>query len=411
MVAEVVTQLQQFHPNVDITCIALTSGKKSMLARGVQSYGFSDFSHLFPKDALEFGQMLVEENFNPSSGITREESIAYLGLSYWDLVQKYGFEEAKTRYSQLRRHSFMPTLVMEKIFDIVSPHVVITTNSPRSELAAIRVANQRGIPSISLVDLFGWKHFCPMEAQHIVVQAEQTILNMISRGESFEHQKYHVLGNPSFDKAIKHNATCRSAWLAKNFPSISLSRPIITWMDTPAYWEPNGWLHKRTSEDISLQLDKVYAAASQNGLQLFIRPHPSQQVSFYEMWIKEKGMPTDIALAYDCDLYDLITSSDFCFGLTSTTLLEALYLDCKVALLCRNNQDERALPLVSLGLAWQVNDSHDLSTDLRAMVLEKDRWLNFSLNRLNQLSTELASPKIAALIYSEAEKQLSNLDQ
>ena len=44
--------------------------------------------------AIAWGKQLSAEYHRPESGIDEEESVAYLGLSYWDLVQRHGEAQA-----------------------------------------------------------------------------------------------------------------------------------------------------------------------------------------------------------------------------------------------------------------------------------------------------------------------------
>ena len=94
------------------------------------------------------------EDKNQTKLISDAESIAYLGLSFADLVKNHGAEAAKDLYEKHGRHIFLPLQTLEKILRKLNPDFVVATNSPRAEQAALLMAKKLSIPSLCIVDHF-----------------------------------------------------------------------------------------------------------------------------------------------------------------------------------------------------------------------------------------------------------------
>ena len=181
--------------------MALTIGAPYFKRRNMPYLGFKDF--LQPKDteALEWGRKLAALTHRPDSGIEEEEAIAYLGLSYRDMVQREGEEEAARRWAAKQRNAFLPITVLERVLDRIRPDLVVTTNSPRAEYAAQLVAHRRGVPTLCMYDLFGLSHFHQIEADVIAVLSPLVIENLRQHTGVREGQQFIVTGNPAFDSA------------------------------------------------------------------------------------------------------------------------------------------------------------------------------------------------------------------
>ena len=72
-----------------------------------------------------------------------------------DLIDQFGKEKAKEIWLNHGRQGFYPINFFKKILRNIKPDLVISTNSPRSEKAALRASKYLNIPSLCLVDLFG----------------------------------------------------------------------------------------------------------------------------------------------------------------------------------------------------------------------------------------------------------------
>ena len=179
--------------------LALTTAAPIARARGVPTLGFRDL--LEPGDhlALAIGERLADQLTVQAA--ERDESVAYLGLSYTDLEQRHGAAEAAERYARYGRLAFLPLTVLERALRRVQPALVLATNSPRAEQAAIESARALGIPSLCLLDLFGiWERERLVRADYadaLCVLNEAVRAAFIAAGRPPE--QVFATGNPAFD--------------------------------------------------------------------------------------------------------------------------------------------------------------------------------------------------------------------
>jgi hypothetical protein len=133
--------------------LALTTASAHLEQLGIPWLGFKDLPGADSEVVQSYGEMLANEL--PAGGsVARSESVAYLGLSYADLVARVGVAEAAARYRARGRQSFLPVRLMRETIDAWGCTLVVATNSPRAERAAIEAAGAAGIPSLCLVDSF-----------------------------------------------------------------------------------------------------------------------------------------------------------------------------------------------------------------------------------------------------------------
>ena len=135
--------------------IALTGAKLVTESLNIKSLGFKDFVEDIEKKKIkEYGEKIINENHDSCSGIDKEDSIYYLGINWLENLERYGEEKTKRLYKKIKRHSFLPIKFFEKIIKKNNYDLIVTTNSPKSERAAIIAANRLNLKSIRLEDLF-----------------------------------------------------------------------------------------------------------------------------------------------------------------------------------------------------------------------------------------------------------------
>lgn len=189
---------------VECLVLALTIGHKSARQLGLEPLGYRDFLPLCadPEAVLRLGRQLAQGNDHPS--VDPHETHGYLGINYQELVDTLGEDAARERYAALGRQAFMPVAFMGRVIDALRPGVVVATSSPRSEEAAIRAAAQRGIPTLTMVDLFAPPSdpFLrrPLHASRISVVSEEVRERFIAEGR--EPAQVVVTGSPDFDSLL-----------------------------------------------------------------------------------------------------------------------------------------------------------------------------------------------------------------
>lgn len=169
----------------------------------------------------------------PSSVVSEAESVAYLGLSYLDMEARLGHAAAARRYDELGRQAFLQLGVFRREFARRRPDLVVATNSPRAERAALEVAGELGIPSICVVDLFGTREARrlarPGYGRRLCVLSEAVREAMVGAGRPPE--EVVVTGNPAFDALL--GAETRAAGSALRSRKGWGDSPVILWATQP----------------------------------------------------------------------------------------------------------------------------------------------------------------------------------
>jgi hypothetical protein len=200
MCLPVMRALRALVPGCDARILALTTAAGVARRAGEQPLGYADFLQGGDAaQALAYGERLLGDQQHPD--VAREESLAYLGLNFLEWVQDLGEQGAWERWRERGRQGFRPVRFMERVLTQLRPDVVIATNSPRTEQAAIEAASALGIPTLSMVDLFALPGDPYRErrvpADRITVLSEATRANLVQAG--IDAARILVTGNPAFD--------------------------------------------------------------------------------------------------------------------------------------------------------------------------------------------------------------------
>ena len=304
--------------------MALTIGGPHFKLRNIPYFGFKDFLGSEDVQALEWGKKLAAQTHRPESGIEEDEAIAYLGLSYWDMVLREGEEVAARHWATKQRNAFLPISVLERVLDRVRPDLVVTTNSPRAEYAAQIVANRRDIPTLCIYDLFGRSHFHRIESDVMAVISPLVIENLRQHTGVRDGQRYIVTGNPAFDPAVEYRGPVNPAWRKEHFPTIPEDAKIVLGIDQPAWCDDadRTW-HYRDAVEVMAHLDRQATAAANAGGYLLLRPHPSQDRAPFFAWMEKHRHP-HVHMAADMPLYPLLNACDAVMLFESTVACEAL---------------------------------------------------------------------------------------
>lgn len=200
MLLPVIRALRESDPSIRCVLMALTTGYARAIAAGEPALGYKDFLHLVDAPAaLAWGRRLHVGNSSPDVSV--EESVAYLGINYLDLIAQHGEAGAQQLYAQQGRYAFHPLHFMRRLIGELAPAAVVATNSPRSERAVLDVALECGIPSVGMVDLFGqdgdtYLHRS-VKPLRTCVLSHRVRERLVAAG--FAPDGVVVTGNPAFD--------------------------------------------------------------------------------------------------------------------------------------------------------------------------------------------------------------------
>lgn len=203
MLLPVLDVLRRRDPTLQVQLLALTTARRAALAAGWQPMGYQELLHLLApaerERALALGRDMLAGNTHPD--VAEDETIAYLGINAWELHERLGADAARHVLEQRGRQAFAPRAFVERVLRALRPDVVLTTNSPRSEQAAIEAADALGIPALALLDLFAHPGdaFAARATRptRVCVLADTVRDNLLAAG--WDGARIAVTGNPAFD--------------------------------------------------------------------------------------------------------------------------------------------------------------------------------------------------------------------
>lgn len=320
MVLPVIRELEAVLPGVQCQLLALTTAHNKAKAIRSDALGYKDFLHLVDADAARaWGKRLSEGNTSPD--VPRDETIAYLGINYLDLIAQHGEEGAADLYRAQGRYGFRPLHFMRRVVDALQPDAVVATNSPRSERAVLDVAGERGLPAIGMVDLFGldsdtYVLHQPKPAWTCVI-SEGVRQRLIARG--FLAERVVVTGNPAFDGLFSSDNRERvQRFLAER--GWQNLQPVLF----AGHWEPQA--HPATPVPVGQALPREIEAVlreavhARDDLALIVRYHPSD-------WTQYPRLPDEPRIHFSEPpkepIHPLILASQIVVVQTSTVGLES----------------------------------------------------------------------------------------
>lgn len=323
--------------------LALTTAAPAARAAGLDVVQFKDFVVAGDAPALDHGRRLMAGLGAPVADA--EETAAYLGLSFSDLVADVGLVQAESRYLDKGRQAFLPVATLTRILKKIKPDMVVATNSPRAERAAILAAGQLGIPSVCVVDLFaidevqwiGDAHY----ADRVCVLNDSVRQFLIASGR--REEQVVVTGNPGFDAlndaaAVVQGQQLRAAqgWADKR---------VVLWPNQvePAVHPFDG---RNGNPDLPAQaLDQLTDwVLSRHDVVLCIRARAGEHAPVIPV------DPRVVLTGQDWPLAPLLHAADLVVTLSSTVGLEGHMAGCRLVQVLGSVFDA-AMPLASYGIA------------------------------------------------------------
>jgi hypothetical protein len=337
-----VAQALRERGSAQVQVLGLTTAAPVVRAAGLPLLQFRDFIAPGDEAALSRGRELVAQMGSVSDP---HESEAYLGLSYADLEAHVGAQEAGRRYGEVGRQAFLPVRTLTRILRRVQPDLVVVTNSPRAERAAVIAASLLKIPSICLVDLFAVDEVRwigePGYAQRVCVLNERVREFLLAAGR--QPREVVVTGNPAFD-ALRDPFVERDGKELRRHKGWEGKR-VVLW---PSQVEPAVHPFDGTPGDPQLPA-RVMAALSgwvarNDDAVLCVRPRAGEDVPCLA------GQDRVVVTGQDVALPPLLHAVDAVVTLTSTVGLEGHLCGARVVQVL-GSVFEPAMPLARFGIA------------------------------------------------------------
>lgn len=352
LVAPIIKEL--IYQEVDLVVLALTTAGNYFKEQGIDFIGYKDMIEASDITVQNWGKLLAIDV--PSNGtISIEETIAYLGLNFRELVVKYGEQQAIDLYANYGRQAFLPVEFMKNFLSKIKPDLLIATNSPRSERAAIMAARELNIPSMCLVDLFALQEVQWIGqdgyADKICVLNESVRQMFIKHGRQ-PHETV-VTGNPAFDM-LNTQETKLAGLKLKQSRGWDDGKINILWASQP---EPakHPFNDKVGDPTLPRRIEHELRSfvAKHDGFRLIVRYHPSETELFMPQERVEFS-PVNEKVAVVLNAVDVVIVT------ASTVGLEASIAGRKVISIDTSIFTEDA-PYSTMGISTGVEDLDALS--------------------------------------------------
>lgn len=352
----------------NVTVLGLTAAGKVLERNGIEYIGFKDLITEDDQLALKYGEELAVP-FLGSGSVPHDETVAYLGLSYSDLVLRKGEAEAKSEYKDKGRQAFLPLSIMKRLFDRIKPQLLVSTNSPRAERAAFMTARELNIPSVCIVGLFALHEIDwigePLFGSRVCVLSKSVKQFIQAAGR----HDYEVIatGNPALDRLARNSLLdeavvfrLKRGWQHKK---------VILWASQPEP-EKHPFTGVQADQALPRKVDQALLNILQkhSDWQLVIRHHPGEMINPCD-WPKKAHISTT-----EDDLAVLLKSVDVVVTMTSTVGLEGALLGKPLITINQSVFCDDA-PYAQMGMARGVSDLSDLN-DLESALIEtlSGRW-------------------------------------
>ena len=337
--------------------LALTTAASAVRAAGLPLLQFSDVIADDDERARACGEKLAGQL--EVQATDHRESVAYLGLSYADLEDRVGAVSAAQQYERYGRQALLPIGVLERIIREHEPALVVATNSPRAEQAAIVAARKLGVPSVCLVDLLGiWERerlAAPDYADAVCVLNDAVRESLLGAGRPA--RDVIVTGNPAFDsardpslKAMGERYRREAGWDGLHVCLYASSPEPQRIPGVNGIGDPD--LPRRIERAL---IDIVHA---DERLALWVRRHPSEAPATD---IAACGHPRVRVSGVDMPLHACIHGSDEVIVTVSTVGVEASLIGKPVTQV-RGSILDHLSPYVAMGLAQRELDVEQLSS-------------------------------------------------
>ena len=357
MVLSVMKALRQQQPSIKLELIALTTAYAAAVAAGEKPLGYADLQHLAdPVFTVEWGQKLAPSKRHPT--VSEEETRAYVGVNFWDLVQQYGMTQAQTLQAQKERYAYYPLHFFRRVLAHFKPDVVVATSSPRSEEAALHAAIEMGIPTLSMTDLFlrASDAYCrrAFYADIVTVFNEQVKQTLEACG--VPGQKVLVTGNPAFDGLAGDELRVQSACWRESLGWTY--KTVILWaghVDDYTSINPDPLTATTYPLQVEAELRRWVDASEDRAL--IIRYHPNEMHLFPE----GQRHPRVFLSTRAEHVHQVVLAADLVIVQTSTVGLEAAVAGKPVIAMVNSPHSRRVdFNYENLGVAYAAQEVSDL---------------------------------------------------
>jgi UDP-N-acetylglucosamine 2-epimerase len=348
MLLPVALSVQQ-HNLADVIVLGLTTAAAEVKKAGLPLLQYKDLTYLQNAQTKKWGRLL-RGMLSKQASIDDEESEAYLGINFAEMVDAHGLEQAEILYQRDGRQGFLPTKSMLAVLKHTKPDLLLISNSPRSELAAGSAAQLLGINCVCINALFAIDEIewlkNPFFANSICVLNQNVKEFLCSQGRLPE--QVFVTGNPSFD-ALHDSQNLEKGSRYRQQLQEKLQNHckfVILWASQPEPLTHPTAPNRIGNTDLPLHILQHLKnwVKKQKDAVLIVRPHPSERAAITQ----EIG--TVVCPSNELPIAAVLYACDLVVTMTSTVGVEAWSLGKKV-IQVKGSIFDHALPMAEMGLA------------------------------------------------------------
>ena len=356
----------QADPKVDLTVIGFTTARATFEKAGVKAFGYDWLLQEEDKSWLEFARPHTPRSNHPD--ITQSETDAYYALGLKYLSRSSDKIQAISAFAEKERKAFLPVELFRELMSQNTPDLVITSTSPRSELAMQNAANALGIPAIAVSDLF-----LQAESSYICAQGYGDLVTVMGeyvadflRSNGFTGQ-IAVTGNPAFDSLLKNDHKSSGHQLRSSL-GVRPDQRLVVWICPSGAVSMIGKPFIASGKVIEC-LEKI--CTEDPSFTYLVRQHPSHPV------VGEINLPSGHFCPPDIPIETCLAASDVVLLETSTVGLQAALIGKPVVSMNAGDYP----PYAAMGLSQDVADLADVANAIRYPVPPSLSKLGYPVNR------------------------------
>lgn len=355
----------------DVTLIGLTLAKVKLDRLNIFN---TPLSSVVDEEILLLGQKVYKE-FHNNTEILEEESIAYYGMGYHSLIEDFGEVEAHTKLYETGRKSFFPVHGWKRILMRSEYDLVLTTSSPRFELALLWAAHELSFKSIRIEQLYYGFNLDIPSSTKIAVMDKYVQNLLVSKG--IEEARISITGQPSFDNIVKHKNNLIGSSVKDKENEVLFISP--------------GNKNYDSLLEVALKLSK------NTDLKVTLKLHPNEQLHKEKVSLLNSS---NVSVVSD-DLYNHLLRVRFVVTGLSAVSIECLQYDCDLIIV---NEEKIAIPIVNEGAAISVGSYSDVNTVIQELVQKKNLSKDLKVNREKFLLSEDSAKRVVELVEDNIKK-------
>lgn len=342
--------------------------------------------------ALEQGVKLAHDL--PAGGpVPESESIAYLGISYQELVEDLGPERAAAVFAEKGRAAFLPLRFARRIIQRLAPDVLLTTNSPRMERAFLQVAGEMSLPNVVI-----WPSLADGEAEWVGRSRSNAVICIDNdwaaerlRSAGAADAMLQMTGGPQYEDLFEPDLAERAA--AYRAEQDWGDRFVLMWV-SQLHWKTHPLTGEAADPDLPGKIERRLIEETgrrADRMRLSIRYHPNEAVRAHQdvPWVQVNRREDDLRI--------VLHAVDATFTINSSVSYQAALIG-KPVLQFMDSAYARHSPYNEMGISMPVAGFDEIGPAIDGLLdagrrggLRRVPWAGGAASRVADEVVRLAS--------------------